>query len=83
MGEAFDYAEEFKSLDLHARRSVSRVHHGFAGPAARGLSAITHLCHLHGWGQRPDDAFGDCRRRAGTGNQASVLLEQLAGQRGP
>jgi hypothetical protein len=53
MGAGFDYAEEFKTLDLEAlRKDLVRADDGLAGLVARRLRALRPALHPHGVAQR-------------------------------
>ena len=53
MGESFNYADEFKSLDLQGREErPSRADDRLAGLVAGGLRALRAFVHPHGMAQR-------------------------------
>ncbi len=69
MGEAFDYAEEFKSLDLAAvKQDLTDLDDRLQGMVARRLGALRSLLHPDGLAQR--------RERIGSA-MVGAALEQV------
>ena len=53
MGEDFDYAKEFKSLDYKAlKKDLRETHDRFASLVAGGLRSLRSVVHPHGLAQR-------------------------------
>ena len=84
MGEEFNYAKEFKRLDLKAREEgPPRADDGLAGLVAGRLRPLRAAVHPHGVAQRrhlPHRRRTRRRRRAAAAFRAA---QQLAGQREP
>ena len=84
MGEDFDYAKEFKSLDLAAREEGSRgADDRLAGLVAGGLRPLRAVVHPHGVAQRRHLPHRRRPRRRRPGPAALRAAQQLAGQRQP
>ena len=84
MGEAFDYAEEFKSLDLAAREEGHRGGDDeLAGLVAGGLRPLRAALHPHGVARRGHLPHPRRPRRRGLGPAALCAARQLARQRQP
>ena len=80
MGEAFDYAEEFKKLDLAAvKKDLYAADDRLPGVVAGGLGPLRSAVHPHGLAQRGHLPHG--RRPWGRGVRfpASGAAQQLAG----
>ena len=84
MGERFDYAKEFRSLDLEAREEgPPGAHDRLAGLVAGRLRPLRPALHPHGLAQRRHLPH---RRRPGRGGRRHPALrpaQQLARQRQP
>ena len=84
MGEAFNYAEEFKSLDLDAREEGHRGGDDeVAGLVAGGLRSLRSSAHPHGVAQCGHLPHPRRPRRRGVGHAALCAARQLARQREP
>ena len=84
MGEEFNYAEEFKSLDLNAvDQGPPCPDDGFAGLVAGGLRPLRTFVHSHGMAQRRHVPHRRRSRRRRDRQPALCAPEQLAGQRQP
>jgi len=84
MGEEFNYAEEFKSLDLNA--VVKDLHALMTDSQAWWPADFGHYGPLFirmAWHSAGTYRIGDGRGGAGSGNQRFAPLKQLAGQRQP
>ena len=84
MGEAFNYAEEFKSLDLDAlKKDIDGGDDEVAGLVAGGLRPLRAAVHPHGVAQRGHLPHPRRPRRRRVGHAALRAPRQLAGQREP
>ena len=84
MGEAFDYAKEFKSLDLDAViKDLARPDDRFAGLVAGRLRPLRAAVHPHGLAQRRHLPHRRRPRRRRRRPAALRAAQQLAGQRQP
>ena len=84
MGEAFDYAKEFKSLDLNAViKDLACVDDGLAGVVAGRLRPLRAAVHSHGVAQRRHVPHRRRPRRRRRRPAALRAAQQLAGQREP
>ena len=84
MGEAFNYAEEFKKLDLEAaEEGPHRADDGFAGMVAGRLRPLRAALHPHGLAQRRHLPHRRRPRRRRRRPAAFRAAQQLAGQRQP
>ena len=84
MGEDFDYAEEFKSLDLAAvKKDLARADDRLAGLVAGRLRPLRPAVHPHGLAQRRHLPHRRRPRRRGHGQPALRAAQQLARQRQP
>ena len=80
MGEAFDYAEEFKSLDLNAViEDLRALMTDFAGLVAGRLRPLRGPVHSHGLAQRRHVPHRRRPRRRGSRPAAFRAAQQLAG----
>ena len=84
MGEAFDYAKEFKSLDLNAViKDLRALDDGLAGVVAGRLRPLRRAVHPHGVAQRRHLPHRRRPRRRRRRPAALRAAQQLAGQRQP
>jgi catalase-peroxidase len=84
MGEDFDYAEEFKPLDMEAlKKDIEENDDHVAGLVARRLRALRPAVHPHGVAQRGDLPRDRRPRRRLVRHAALRSAEQLARQREP
>ena len=84
MGEDFDYAKEFKSLDLRGAEEGPRgADDRLAGLVAGGLRPLRAAVHPHGLAQRRHLPHRRRPRRRRPGPAALRAAQQLAGQRQP
>ncbi len=84
MGEAFDYAEEFKSLDLDAViKDLHALMTDFAGLVAGRLRPLWRALHPHGVAQRRHLPHRRRPRRRRRRTAALRAAQQLARQREP
>ncbi len=84
MGKDFDYAKEFKSLDLNAViEDLRKRDDGFAGLVAGRLRPLWRPDDPHGLAQRRHLPHHRRPRRRGAGPAALRPAELLAGQRQP
>ncbi len=84
MGEEFDYAEEFKTLDLAAvKQDLYDADDRLPGLVARRLRALRRAVHPHGVAQRRHVPHRRRPRRRGVRHSALRAAEQLARQRQP
>ena len=84
MGEDFDYAKEFKSLDLRGpEEGPGRADDRLAGLVAGGLRPLRAVLHPHGLAQRRHLPDPRRPRRGRAGPAALRAAQQLAGQRQP
>ena len=84
MGEEFDYAKEFKSLDLNAViKDLHALDDRLAGLVAGRLWPLRAAVHPHGVAQRRHVPHRRRPRRRRSGPAALRAAQQLAGQREP
>ena len=84
MGEAFNYAEEFKSLDLDAlKKDIAAVMTQVAGLVAGGLRPLRTALHPDGVAQCGHLPHPRRPRRRRVGHAALCAARQLARQRQP
>ncbi len=84
LGEEFNYAEEFKTLDLDAViKDLHALMTDFAGLVARRLRPLWAVLHPHGVAQRGHLSHRRWPRRRGLRIAAICSSQQLAGQREP
>ncbi len=81
MGQDFDYAAEFKTLDLDAvDQGPPRPDDRLAELVARGLRPLRPVLHPHGMAQRRHVPHPRWPRRRRHGHAAFCAAQQLAGQ---